>query len=79
MFAYSMHMKVRRNDLHSELKIQSTHRYFYNFVKLSATMCVMSVFVVLQMLIGRLKEFILRFNAQCDSLNPRPRELCNNI
>ncbi|CAI8041257.1 E3 ubiquitin-protein ligase RAD18 [Geodia barretti] len=28
-----------------------------------------------QVLIGRLKEFILRFNAQCDSLNPRPREL----
>ena len=29
---------------------------------------------LLQALVGRLKEFILRFNAQCDSLDPRPRE-----
>ena len=38
-------------------------------------MLLMSLLCVLQTLIGRLKEFILRFNAQCDSLNPRPGEL----
>ena len=30
--------------------------------------------VSMQMLISRLKEFILRFNSQCDSLSPRSRE-----